>query len=361
MKQNSLFVKQKNQYLIDWLTLRIPLKISLGKVLFSRIKACLNTLHCCNSSGELLWKKLSLDVDALRSDTRGLCWQVQSDGKIEYLVIGASPASLEYGLNVFGSCDLQHCSRVLIKHAGKALQSILPDFDLWQCRRIDITGNFVLPDAASVKQALRQLSLSDGGRRRATTTHKGGDSVYWNPASDLVKGKAYHKGPQMAVMQRKGVVDITDEQLILGNRLLRLEFTLAARWFRRFSETKRNWYELTTFELENLYVNFFEKVIGVVEVKDMNRTELVLKIAQINSITEGRAMAAFTTYRNIRQDGFEVVRAYMSRSTWQRHLKYLRAVGISDSYLQQSNVVQYPVHIILAKPVRCWEDIRRAA
>jgi II/X family phage/plasmid replication protein len=362
VKQNSISVEQKTPYLIDWLTLRIPLGKSLGKVLTERIRACLNTLHCISSEGELLWKKMSLDIDALRSDTPGLCWQVQSDGKNEYLAIGASPASLEHGLNVFGSCDLHHCARVLIKHAGKALHAILPGYEEWQCRRIDITGNFALPDAASVKQALRQLSLADGGRRRATTTHCGGDSVYWNPTSDLVKGKAYHKGPQMAVMQRKGIVDITDEQLLMGNRLLRLEHTLAARWFRRLAENGQNWYDLTTIELEILFTNFFEKVIGGVEVKDMDRTELVAKIAQTNFITEGRAMAAFTTYRNIRQDGFEVVRAYMARSTWQRHLKYLRAIGISDSDLQQSNIIQFkPVHIILAKPVFCWEDIRRAA
>lgn len=94
----------------------------------------------------------------------------------------------------------------------------------------------------------------------------------------------------------------------------------------------------------------------------MEREELVKKIASASGITEGRATAAFTTYRNIRADGFEVVKDYMPARTFYLHLKYLRAAGISDADLQQGNVVQFrPVRIVLAQPVTSWDDIRRAA
>jgi hypothetical protein len=44
------------------------------------------------------------------------------------------------------------------------------------------------------------------------------------------------------------------------------------------------------------------------------------------------------------------------------HLKYLRAAGISDADLQQGNVVQFrPVRVVLAQPVTCWDELRRAA
>jgi len=248
--------------LIDWLTLRIGLGPSLGNALTQRIRECCNTVHCCNSTGELVWSKKSLDIDALRSDTPGICWMMQSDGKEEYLVIGASPASLEHGLNVFGSLDVQHCARVLIERAGKALNAVLPGFRFWQCQRIDITGNYVLPDAASVKQALRQLSLADGGRRRATTKARGGDSVYWNPSSDLVKGKAYHKGPQMAYLRRKGVLDVSDDLISLGDRLLRLEHTRAARFFRELRQAGKWWWDLTKEQLTGYFMDFFGPVTG---------------------------------------------------------------------------------------------------
>jgi II/X family phage/plasmid replication protein len=355
-------MSKKTPYLIDWLTLRVPLGDSLGRALTERIRECLNTLSCVNSDGEVMWSKKTLDIDALRSDTVGLCWMVQGDGKADYLVIGASPASLEHGLNVFGSCDIVHCASVLIRAASKALQAVLPDFKAWQCRRIDVTGNFLLPDASSVKQALRQLCLADGGRRKASNKVQGGNSVYWNPSSDLVKGKAYHKGPQMAYLQKKGLIECPDEQIDKANRLLRLEHTLAARWFRRLAEAGKQWFDLSTGDLERLFVNFFGRIVDGVEVKDMDRHELVKRIKDASGITEGRAEAAFTTYRNIREDGFEVVKAYVPKRTFYRHLKYLRAVGISDADLQQGNVRQFrPVRIILAKPVTCWADIREAA
>ena len=352
---------QKTSYLIDWLTLRISMGDQLGKALTERIRSCLNTVHCVDRHGVVLWSKQSLDVDALRSDTPGLCWMVQSDGKNEYLTIGASPASLEHGINVFGSCDIQHCAKVLIAHAAKALDAILPAVWFWQCRRVDITGNFLLPDAASVKQALRQLTLADGGRRKASNKAKGGDSVYWNGSSDLAKGKAYHKGPQMAYLCKKGLVDISEELIALADRILRLEHTRGARWFRRLSELGRNWYDLTVTELEGLFVEFFGRVVDGVEVREMGM-ELIGKIEHENGITEGRAHAAFNTYTNIRSHGFETVKGYMPKATWYLHLKYLRGAGISDADLQQGNVVQFkPVRIVLAVPVTSWEQIRRAA
>lgn len=348
--------------LIDWLTLRIGLGETLGLALTERIRSCCNTVHCVNSDGEMVWSKKALDIDALRSDTPGICWMMQSDGKQDYLVIGASPASLEHGCNVFGCLDIQHCAKVLIQRASKALDSVLPNYAFWQCQRVDITGNYVLPDAASVRQALRQLSLADGGRRRATTKKRGGDSVYWNPTSDLVKGKAYHKGPQMAYLRRKGLLEVTDDLISLGERLLRLEHTRAARFFRDLRKAGRNWWELTQEQLTNFYMEFFGPVTGGVEVREMERTELVKRIQDANGITEGRAQAAFTTYRNIRSDGFEVVRDYTAKATWFRHLRYLKIAGISASDLQQGNVVQFrPVRIILAQPVGSWDEIRRAA
>jgi len=354
---------QKSPYLIDWLTLRIPLEESmLGAVLAARIRDCLNVVHCIDRNGEMLWSKRVLDIDALRSDTPGLCWMLQRDGNYEYLTIGASPASLEHGLNVFGSSDIVHCANVLIQQASKAFEAILPGFKNWQCRRIDITGNYALPDAASVKQALRQLTLADGGRRKATNTAKGGDTVYWNPSSDLAKGKAYHKGPQMSYLRKKGNLEVSQEFIDLADRILRLEHTRGARWFRRLAESGRAWYDLSYQDLEQLFIDFFGRLVDGVEVKEMERYELVALIAKSNEISRGRAEAAFATYRNIRADGFEVVKDYMPKRTWYRHLKYLRRAGISDADLQQGNVVQFrPVRIVLALPVTSWEQIRRVA
>lgn len=352
----------KSAYLIDWLTLRLPLEKIQDEALHRRVRDCLNTLHCSDADGCLVWSKQVLDVDSLRSDTIGLFWQLQSDGKRQYLVIGGSPASIEHGVNVFGELDIQYCAKVLIGAARKELQAILPPFEHWQCRRIDITGNYALPDGQSVKQALRQLSISEGGRRKASNDSRGGDSVYWNPSSDLTKGKAYHKGPQLRRLVRMGKLVLDEMYLALADRLLRFEHTRGARWFRRLAEQGMCWYDLTCQQLIDFFTDFFGRLVDGVEVKDMERHELVAKIKQANDCTQERAEAAFATYRNIRADGFDVAKGFISRATWYRHLAMLRKVGISDSDLVSGNIVQFrPVRVVLAKPVACWDDLRRVA
>lgn len=349
-------------YLCDWLTLRLPLDKIQDEALHARIRGCLNTLVCADSDGAMVWEKKVLDVDALRSDTIGLFWQLQNDGKREYLVIGGSPASIEHGVNVFGELDIQYCAAVLIRAAGKELAAILPTFQSWQCRRIDITGNYALPDAASVKQALRQLSISEGGRRKASNDRRGGDSVYWNPSSDLTKGKAYHKGPQLRRLVRMGKLALDEEFLALSDRLLRFEHTRGARWFRRLQEQGLCWYDLTCQQLIGFFTDFFGRLVDGVEVKDMERHELVSKIKEVNGCTVAQAESAFSTYRNIRADGFDIAKGFISQASWYRHLKLLRKVGISDAELVSGNVVQFrPVRVVLAQAVCSWAELRRVA
>jgi hypothetical protein len=349
--------------LIDWLTLRIPLDDNLSPALFSRVREAKLSIHCCNVDGEIVWQKQTLDFDALRSDTVGLCWQVQGDGIRYYLVIGGSPASIEHGINVFGDLDIRKSASLLIGVAQKALSSILPSIDSWQCRRIDITGNYLLPDAMSVKHALRMLMNTDAARRKASSSKKGGDTVIWQANSDLSKGKAYHKGPQLAYLCRKKHVSITVEQLEMSDRILRLEHTRGARWFRREEAAGRRWQDLTPEALVALYCDFFGKLLsGSVEIKDMNRDYIIERLIADVGLTEGMSNSVFTTLRNIREDGFDVVKSFMPKATFYRHMKYLRAIGITDGDMNIAKIIPLrPVKIILAQPVASWAEIRRAA
>lgn len=348
--------------LIDWLTLRIPLNEKLGPAIHERVLSCLGQVQCWSADGVLMWQKNALDVDKLRSDTPGLCWQVQSDGKQQYLVIGGSPASVEHGLNVFGSLDIRSGANALLRLARRILRAVLPPLEQWDCRRIDITGNYLLPDPESVKQALRMLLVSDGSRRKASSAKGGGDTVSWNPTSDLASGKAYHKGPQLRYLVKEDKVKASEEQLAAADRLLRLEHKKGSRWFRRFEQKGGCWYRLTAWELWQEFRGFFGRLVEGVEVREMNRQAMVLQLIEANGITEGRAEAAFTTLRNIREDGFEVVKGYLPKATFYRHLKYLRAAGVTDADMHTAKILAFrPVKIVLAEPVGSWEQIRRAA
>lgn len=347
--------------LIDWLTLRLPLDERVSQSVRDRVKGALGRIQCFDSDGVLMWEKNQLDIDKLRSDTQGLCWMVQSDGRQVYLVIGGSPASLNHGCNVFGSLDLRAGAETLIRVARKSLRAVLPRLEHWQCRRIDTTGNYSLPDFESVKLALRMLMVSDGSRRKASSA-KGGDTVEWNAKSDLNKGKAYHKGPQLRYLAKKGLLAIDSEMLDAADRLLRLEHTRGARWFRRLEQAGKDWFRLTAWELWQGYREFFSRLVEGVEVKEMNRMNMVTRIMDANGITKGRAEAAFTTLRNIREDGFESVKGYMAEATFYRHLKHLRAAGITDADMHTAKILPIrPVKIVLAQPCSGWSELMRAA
>lgn len=348
--------------LIDWLTLRIPLTLALGAVLFQRIQDCLGLVVCVDCNGVEQWRKNQLDLDMLRSDEIGIFWSIVSDGKQNYLSIGASPASLEYdGVNVFGSADMEHCAKVLIKAAGTALEAILPDWREWQCRRIDITANYDLGSSAQVKQALRLLLGTDAPRRRTNSDKKGGDSVYWNPSSDFKAAKAYHKGAHLRFMQSKCKVQVSEDVLQLADSLLRLELKLGSRWLRRLRDAGHEWQDLT---LDNLIFNhqdFFKSLIGegAIEVNDMG---ILLNELEKVCPSKGKALAVQATFAVIKTMGYSQTQSTMTRSRFYDHCHWLRAAGLSSADLCAGKVLELRKRsLVLSEPVQCWSDIRRAA
>lgn len=350
-------------YLIDWLTMRLPISATSHPALYERVAQYSGHVVSTDCNGEIKWMKRNLDIESLRSDSPGLYWQLTGDGKSDVLVIGASPASIEHGLNVWGSIDIKHCSDVLIACASRSLSLLLPSRDSWQVRRIDVTANYALPDSASVKSALAQLLVSSGARRRTSSHNRGGDTVYWSPASDRAKGKAYHKGPQVMNLWKKNKLQNLPVDVDLLDQIIRLEHTRGAKWFRDLESANTRWQDLTPEKLIALHTEFFAPLVGHgIEVKNMEKTQIVKTIMQQNNCTENQALAAFNTYRNCRIDGYEVTRASIPRATFYRHQKLLKIAGISDSHLRTASIIPFPkIRFDLAKPVGCWDDIRRAA
>lgn len=343
--------------MIDWLTLRIGLG-AVGPEIHARVMAHMGRVMAEDAQGNLKWMKHVLDVDSLRSDTPGLCWQVSGsmdDGLM--LVIGASPASIEHGCNVFGSSEIEYCAGVIVRHAAKVLGVLLPAPRAWSVRRVDVTHNYALGSSQEVKQALRYLMGCDGSRQKAQGV--AGDSVYWGAGSDLIGGKAYHKGPQLLRAWRKNKADVSEEQIGLADRLLRLELSLKGRWFRRFYEAGRQWWQLTVEALDAEHAGYFGKFIGRVEVADMGQLlEELKKVCE----TEGRALAAHRTWALIKTVGRDQAKDSMPKATWCRHTAYLRKAGISDADLCAGQVVPFRRHVLeITNPVSSWDELRRAA
>lgn len=350
-------------YLIDWLTLRLPISTTSHPAIFERVLGYLGNVFCTDKDGAIKWATRRLDIDALRSDSPGLYWQVTGDGVSDALLIGASPATLEHGLNVWGSLDIVHCARVLIAEASKRLQILLPGPDQWACTRIDVTANYALPDATSVKSALAQLLVTSGSRRRASSHNRGGDTVYWSQKSDLVKGKAYHKGPQVLALWKRNKIDTLPPEHDLLDQIIRLEHTRGHKWFRELRDAGARWQDLTYDELIKLHTDFFSPLIEQgIEVTNMDRDQILKAIIEANACSESQARAVFNTYKNCRTEGFEVTRDMMAPRTFRHHTRLLTNAGISDFHLRTAKLIPFPkVQIVLAKAVANWDDIRRAA
>lgn len=348
--------------LIDWITIRHPID-NFGEYLAAKIRANLgNTVHV-NASGEIVWEKATPDWEAIRSDSMGLFWTVTGDADGErYLTLGASPSSLlNEGINVFGNLSVEHAAKTVLEVAALALDCILPDWSRWQCRRLDVTANYDLGSPAQVKEALSLLLKTDAPRRRTNSDNRGGDSVYWNPRSDLQAGKAYHKGAHLRMQHKKGNILLDFERMTLADNLLRLELKLGSRWFRRLEDAGCDWKRLSPNNLMELHYDFFGKLIGSadLEVKDMdNLLPALEKVAP----TKGRALAAHRTWALIRTLGFTQTKESMPSRTFRDHCAILKAAGFSDADLSAGEVIAFRRKaLILSEPVTAWEQIRRAA
>jgi II/X family phage/plasmid replication protein len=318
-----------------------------------------------NSDGVVVWEKNVLDIDALRSDSVGIFWSVGRDVDNEYLIIGASPASLEFNNNVFGSSDIRHCARVLVRSAGLALEMILPVAEKWSCRRVDVTENYLFSSPRLVKQWLKVLNQTDSGRHHATSAC--GDTVEWNKGSPLRYGKAYHKGPQLNFLLKKGKKLIIDSwQLSLADRLGRLELRLGSQWWRRFYAVTpnqpevRKWWDLSEKFFREQFENYFGNMFGKnIEVADMGKLlEELIKVAP----SVGRAKAAHDTWALIKVVGLTQVKETKPSATLRKHLSWLRAAGLSDADFCVGNVVAFTRHEVnICQPVTSWEELRRVA
>jgi II/X family phage/plasmid replication protein len=364
--------------MIDWMTLRTKMDFMTKGDLLDKVQHFIGRMDVFDGAGELVRTKLVMDIDRLRSDSTGLFWQIQHSGKDIYLVIGASPASVELGNNLFGSSDVEHCAKVLLSAAEKILGIPLPSIINWECRRLDITHNYLMDDHSQVKQALRELRNGDGIRQKASVPK--GDSVYYGEGSDLIAGKIYDKGSQVKHLAKryhaKGIeqpYDVWEMDII--DRLLRMELMLRRRWFDRlqnkltiddftdiekykaYKHTTPAWLELTSEQLDKLHNDYFSQFIGNIEVTDMTT---LLKQLYLVAPSAGRARAAHNTWALIKAIGYEQTRESMSLGTFNNHRSWLLKAGLSHADLQTSNVLPFRRKtVFISQPVLSWSDVLR--
>lgn len=359
--------------LIDWLTLRTPISDIQESDLLELLPYMAKVEVRSALNDELLKSKLVIDIDSVRSDFQGMVWSITSNGKEKFLNIGASPAFLEFGRNIFGSLNYQHCKKVLIDYAKRVLPSVLLFSSEWLPRRIDITQNYSMQSHYQVKEALHILRSCDGTRQKATTRS---DSVYWGAGSSYRQGKAYDKYTQSIELNRiasklnkSALYD--QNELDLLRPIIRLEMSLGRQFFDEHlkklvhdEKTGFKKYQGESFITEQFLINqhndFFGQFIGLGEVTDMD--ELMQKLKDI-APSDGLARSSYDTYLRIKSNGYEFTKASMSKASFFRHTRYLKLAGLTQSDLTSAMIVPLKKRRIDLNPVDTWQQLqeRKAA
>ncbi len=341
--------------LIDWVSAAVSLELLSEQDRQALRKRGDRVQRFNLETGAIAWETQAWD--SIRSDSHQLSFHVGSD----VLRLQGSPARVfgdgdaVFGSDAAAALDLPGCVERMAAVLAHALGVTLPVVSAFKVTRTDITQNLLLRDLADVRAALRVLRDCEGGRYRVN--QQAGDTVYWSKGSSLRKGKAYAKGPHLRYLMAKvrefSGRQYTRDEIAMADRLLRLELTLAHEWWRRQRESKA-WYEVTVEELREQWQRYFERMMGQAEVTEMNIGERVRAVAK----TEGEAKAAEATWLLIKAYGWEMAKDRISKRSWYRHLKLLRAAGLSDADISSGNVVPFRRPLIAARMVDSWAQLR---
>lgn len=337
--------------MIDWLTLRLPADLVPTAVTDDLYSVLDRLVMVDGSSGELLWDRPCRHT--VRSDSHQVTIECVGD-----LLIYGSPARVGQGNNVFGSDDIRECASRMLGFVADHLGVTLPDLENWRCTRCDVTFNYFLASAAEVRQALQYLSLSEGGRYQISTRD---ETIYWSIRSAFRSGKAYGKGSHLRYQVQRGKAVATADELLLADRLIRLELALRRHFFSRTLD--RPWYQLSPADLATEHENYFSKLIGKIEVAEMNGVEhSIQSAAEVIGLTQGAATAAYSWWLLCKEQGHAAAKERTSKATYYRHMKLLRAAGIGYADLKSGRVIPLRRRaIVLDQPVHSWRELRAAA
>lgn len=332
--------------MLDWLTLRLP-RQHVPPATLQNVEDRLGKVTKTKNSGEIVWCIPARE--SVRSDSH----QVQVVVGAHYLELCGSPARVFSRNNVFGTGDPVFAWAGMVRFVAREVGELPLSADLWALSRVDVTHNYALGEACEVRQALGYLRHVEGGRFQVRTES---ESIYWGAKSRLRRGKAYHKGPQLALQVEQGKAEATPWQIEASQRLLRLELSLCSEWWRR---ERRNWWQMSEADYDVEHEKFFGQFIGQIEVTEMSD---VLQDCERVAKTAGQGKAAYRTWMLVRQVGVENAKAMFPRATWFLHKQILYRAGVRFSDVYVDNVVPLKKRkLVLDQPVRSWEELGRAA
>lgn len=338
--------------MIDWLTLVIDLT-AMDPDEYLKLSAQFGRIIKVAPGGEVEWEMAARE--SIRSDSHQV--QVTVGAAIR---IQGSPARVMGDHNVFGSDDIGACARAMINHAAQALGVRFPGYRRWKCSRVDVTCNYDLGSLTAVREALMALRHAEGGRYQLRTE---AESVYWSVRSRRRSGKGYAKGPHLRYLQKKGLVELSEDELDLADRLLRLEMKLGSQFWSESEKNGFRWFDYTAADLMRLHYEYFAPLVGSAEVTEMTDMESKLyKAAESLGYRPGDGKGAFRHYCLVMTIGHDQAKASCQKSAYYRYRKIMLTAGISWADIQAKKILPFRRKpILLGEPVRSFDEMRRSA
>lgn len=286
--------------------------------------------------------------------------------------VKASPAKLLQGHNVFGSSCIELGFVTMMELLCKAYPVLFSMLDTRCAQLISLDATFSsrLPNESTCFQAIEAIQGVSSGQTRARGDSYTTTAYFGSKASRSKRLKLYLKKPEfdgqlkaLSSDRSKGAqntfrVMSCPKLQEWATNLLRMEVTIMKRWLDDrglpynlidLIKTQREydtpdaflqyiWTE-STAELFKAFQGQTMKIITDEAVKK----ELLARFTTYTDTGKAREslpLAAFRTYRQIRDYGYEETLRSGSRATFYRHLSMITDCGLSKATLQKLNDTQ---------------------
>ena len=271
-----------------------------------------------------------------------------------YIELKASPAKVAQGHNIWGTDNLAEAvltlTEVFFLHYPNIADEL--DFSSWEVVEADITYHSRAESTLHATQFITALGNVSRGQTKsragyATTAYFG------SKGSRIKKIKIYEKFTEVMeyvkklLLQKDGellAAPYTDRLIDYCKGLIRWEVTLKKRWFERRGistklidlvrvwDSKKYWME-STEELRATLKGNEMKIHNDDEIEKKLKDKF-FAITKKGNRSYTKALRAFSTFRSIKNHGWEETLRVMPSSTFWDHITMLQGIGISLIVLQ---------------------------
>lgn len=324
----------------DLSVIKSSIDVSNGDLQYKIVTSQLPGTYDSSIRVRLMHERLVSEYDANTKKT--LTYYIASE---PYIIIECSLHKLVLGHNAFGGSDnLIIQVDYLINLLNKAYDIILPDTSNFIVKRIDYAKAFKL-DSNSINVFFKGLNSATYPRRRVL---KYDDTGIYFPGFYTTL-KFYDKGVEFKKHDKKRLQKHLKPNEVLeieekANNVLRIEVEIKSKKLKSIYE---KFPTVNEININDLIEQWEVEVMRVLKVSDKNR-KLYNQMNDVQRVlfsTYSDAHVLLGTWYRLCTQDYNEVKNSMSKSTFYRHVKKLKDVGViwnhTDVQVEKTNIIHY--------------------